>query len=56
MTYTTNRLNEALGDLMTHDLSPTDTLKAARNLLGAASALLDALLPDSTTPTEETVP
>ena len=66
MTYTTNRLNEALkkladvdeafGDLMSRDLSPTDNLKAARNHLGAASTLLDALLPDPTAPTEETVP
>ena len=42
MTYTTNRLNEALGDLMSRDPSSTDNLKAARNHLGAASALLDA--------------
>ena len=56
MAYTTNRLNEALSDLMSRDPSPTDNLKAARNHLGAASALLDALLPGPTTPTEETAP
>lgn len=66
MAYTTNRLNEALkkldevdeavGDLMSRGPSPTDNLKAARNHLGAAYALLDALLPDPTTPTEETAP
>lgn len=54
MTYITNRLNEALkkldevdealGDWMSRNPSPTDNLKAARNHLGAASALLDALL------------
>ena len=48
MTYTTNRLNEALGDLMSRDPSSTDNLKAARNHLGAASALLDALRTQST--------
>ena len=56
MTYTTNRLNEALkklddvdealGDLMSRGPSPTANLKAARNHLSAASTLLDALLPD----------
>ena len=66
MTYTTNRLNEALkklddvdealGDLMSRGPSPTANLKAARNHLSAASTLLDALLPDPTIPTEETVP
>ncbi|MDE2814189.1 MAG: hypothetical protein OXM01_14250 [Gemmatimonadota bacterium] len=58
MAYTTNRLNEALkkladvaeavGDLMSRDPSPTANLKAARNHLGAASALLDALPAQST--------
>lgn len=59
MTYTTNRLNEALkkldevdeavGDLMSRDPSLTNNLKAARNHLGAVSALLEALLAQSTT-------
>lgn len=48
MTYPTNRLNEALGDWMSRDPSPTHNLKAARNYLGAACALLDALPAQST--------
>ncbi len=54
MAYTTNRLNEALkkladvdeavGDLMSRDPSPTANFKVARNHLNAAYVLLDALL------------
>ena len=53
MSYTTNRLKEALkkladvdeatGDLMRREESPTDNLKAARNHIHAATALLEAL-------------
>lgn len=52
MSYTTNRLKEALakladvdeaiGDLIRRDPSPTDNLKAARNHTRAATALLEA--------------
>lgn len=58
MAYTASRLNEvlkkldevdeALGDWMSRDPSPTANLKAARNHLGATFALLDALLTQST--------
>ena len=52
MSYTTNRLKEALkkladvdeaiGDLMRREESPTENLKAARNHTRAATALLEA--------------
>ena len=53
MSYTTNRLKEALaklaadtdeaiGDLMRREESPTDNLEAARNHTRAATALLEA--------------
>lgn len=53
MAYTTNRLDEALSkladvdealnDLARCELSPTNNLAAAKNHVGAAYALLDAL-------------
>ena len=56
MTYTTNRLDEALAkladvdeaidDLARCEQSPTDNLDAAKNHVGAATALLDALRPE----------
>lgn len=68
MSYATNRLcealakladvDEAIGDLMRRDRDgeASANLEAALNHTGAASALLDALVPEPTTPTEETAP
>lgn len=63
MTYPTNRLDEALSkladvdealdDLARCEPSPTDNLAAAKNHVGAATALLDALRPDPTPPTND---
>lgn len=63
MTYPTNRLDEArskladvaeaIDDLARCEPSPTDNLAAAKNHVGAAAALLDALRPAPTHPSKE---